>query len=59
MDIKAFENRLSALFHGGEILRREVRLDQAERDYLLHTYPAAALTSMGENWYELVWKEAY
>ncbi len=58
MDTKLFEKRLSALFRGGELLRRELRLTAAEYDYLLHTYPAAVITPMGENWYELSWKEA-
>jgi hypothetical protein len=58
MNTALFEKRLSVLFCGGERLRRELRLTPAEYDYLVRTYPAAALTPMGENWYELVWKEA-
>lgn len=59
MDQTAFEEKLSALFHGGELRRRELRLTQGEYDYLVRTYPQAGLTPMGEDWYELVWKEAY
>ncbi len=58
MDITVFEAKLSALFHGGERRRRELRLSLAECDYLARTYPTAVLTPMVENWYELFWKEA-
>jgi len=58
MDTKLFEKRLSALFRGGERRRRELRLTQAEFDYLTRAYPAAVLTPMGESWYELSWKKA-
>jgi len=58
MDTAIFEARLSAAFCGGERTCRELRLTAAEYDYLLRTYPAAVLTPMGENWYELAWKEA-
>lgn len=57
MDVNLFEKRLSAAFRGGELKRRELRLTKAEHDYMLRTYPAAVLAPMGENWYELSWKE--
>ena len=58
MDLILFEHRLSDLFRGGELMRRELRLSEAEHAYLVHAYPAARLTPMGENWYEVSWKRA-
>lgn len=58
MDTILFEQRLSALFRGGEIMRRELRLTESERDYLASAYPSAVLTAMGDGWYELSWKRA-
>lgn len=53
-----FERTLSQAFHGGECLRRELRLTREEADYLRKTYPRAQILPMpGPNaekaWYEV------
>ncbi len=58
MNVRAFEQQLSALFHGGELLRREVRLTAQEHAYMASAYPSARLSPMGDGWFEVSWKKA-
>lgn len=59
MDALLFEQSLSALFHGGDMPARELRLTLDQRDYLTACYPAARLSPMeDEGWYHVSWKEA-
>lgn len=48
----AIETKISAAFRGGEIRTRELRLDQAEADYV-RAHFAAEVRPMGQNWYEI------
>ncbi len=60
MDIVAFEQMLSAAFHGGEYRERELRLAPEEAEYLRTAYPAARVKPMQvpecsdrKNWFEV------
>jgi len=53
-----FERALSGAFHGGEILRRELRLTEEEADYIRAAWPFARLEPMSGSgqskaWYEM------
>ncbi len=53
-----FDRALSDAFQGGETLRRELRLTEAEADYIRAAWPFARLEPMGgpggdKCWYEM------
>ena len=58
MDECAFSRRLSQALCHGERLRRELRLTPAEADWVARNLPAA-LTPLGDGWYDLKLMEAY
>ena len=49
---------LSQCFAGGELLRRELRLSEAQAAYVADAYPAQ-VRPMGEHWYEITFQEAF
>ena len=49
---------LSECFAGGELLRRELRLTEAQAAYVAGHY-CAQVIPMGENWYEITFQGAY
>lgn len=57
MEHAEFDRLLSAAFHGGEQLRRELRLSDEDARFLADHYPAV-VESMGEQWYMVTFKEA-
>ena len=57
MEHTAFDRELSAAFHGGERLTRELRLTDEQARYLAAHYPAE-VQPMGEQWYHIAFKEA-
>lgn len=52
-----FEQLLSAAFHGGEQLQRELRLSDEDARFLVDHYPAV-VEPMGEQWYQVTFKGA-
>lgn len=52
MEHAEFEQLLSAAFHGGEQLRRELRLSEEDVQFLTSHYPAT-VESLGEQWYQV------
>ena len=49
---------ISQCFAGGELLRRELRLTEAQAAYVAGHY-AAQVIPMGEHWYEITFQEAF
>ncbi|MGN0967868.1 MAG: hypothetical protein ACI4O3_01245 [Oscillospiraceae bacterium] len=58
MEHAEFDRLLSAAFHGGEQVCRELRLSDEDARYLADHYPAAAVTPMGEQWYQVTFEGA-
>lgn len=58
MEHAEFDRLLSAAFHGGEQVCRELRLSDEDARYLTEHYPAAAVTPMGEQWYQVIFEGA-
>ena len=58
--IREIEEKISAAFHGGEILTRELRLTSQEADYIRARYPASLtpLTAGDRAWYEISFRGA-
>lgn len=56
MEHTAFDRELSAAFHGGERLTRELRLTDEQARYLAAHYPAV-VQPMGGQWYHVAFKE--
>jgi len=52
------EHRLSEAFSHGERLSRQLRLTEEEARWLTQHTPAA-LTPLGEGWYNVEFQEAY
>ena len=50
MEHAEFDRLLSAAFHGGETLRRELRLSEEQLRLLADHYPAT-VEPLGEQWY--------
>ena len=49
---------ISQCFAGGELLRRELRLTEAQAAYVAGHY-CAQVVAMGEHWYEITFQEAF
>lgn len=52
MDHAEFERFLSASFHGGETVCRELRLSDEDAQFLADHYPATVVP-MGKQWYQV------
>ncbi|MEG1858674.1 MAG: hypothetical protein RSB55_02620 [Oscillospiraceae bacterium] len=52
MDRIVLEEKISALFHGGEKTVRQVRLAEDEADYVSLHY-LAEVRDLSKNWYEI------
>ena len=57
MEHTAFERELSAAFHGGETLCRELRLTDEQAEYLAD-HCSAVVEPMGEQWYQVSFEGA-
>lgn len=57
MEYAELNRLLSDAFHGGERLRRELRLSDEDAQ-LLAAFPFAAVEPMGEQWYQVTFKGA-
>lgn len=57
MEHAEFDRLLSAAFHGGEQIRRELRLSDEDAQFLTNHYPAT-VEPMGEQWYQVTFKGA-
>ena len=49
---------ISQCFAGGELLRRELRLTEAQAACVADHY-GAQVVAMGEHWYEITFQEAF
>ena len=58
MEYAAFERELSAAFHGGETLCRELRLTDEQVQYLADRCPRLAVEPLGEQWYQVSFRGA-
>ncbi|MGM9607921.1 MAG: hypothetical protein ACI3XJ_10505 [Oscillospiraceae bacterium] len=57
MEHAALDRLLSAAFHGGEQVCRELRLSDEDARYLADHYPAV-VQPMGEQWYQVSFEGA-
>lgn len=57
MDHAEFDRLLSAAFHGGEQVQRELRLSDEDAQFLTNHYPATA-EPLGEQWYQVTFEGA-
>ena len=57
MENTAFERELSAAFHGGETLSRELRLTDEQAEYLTGRC-SAVVEPLGEQWYQVTFEGA-
>ena len=55
---EALDRLLSRCFAGGELLRRELRLTEAQAAYVVGHYDVRVVP-MGEHWYEISFQEAF
>ena len=53
------ERLISDCFSGGEICRRELRLQDGEAQALEQAYPASRVRPMGGSWYEITFQGAF
>ena len=52
MERTELERLLSAAFHGGELLRRELRPSEEDAQFLTDHYPVTA-EPLGDQWYQV------
>jgi len=52
MEYTELDRLLSAAFHGGEQLRRELRLSEEDVRFLTEHYPAT-VEPLGDQWYQV------
>lgn len=55
---ETLDRLISRCFEGGALLRRELRLTEAQAAYVAGHY-AAQVIPMGEHWYEITFQEAF